>query len=134
VKVVIPSQMVRSSTVESPGTLESHYAPRTPLRFFDRKDLFEECLVARGAHSSKRVAVLIGSALDAQKNGLNLEQVTWPKWILSSNDSDVEAAAALFSTMRTIDAQGFDEILCFLSLDLGLWRAVRDRLLRASTR
>jgi len=46
----------------------------------------------------------------------------------------VEAAAALFDILHELDAAGFDELWAERLPDLGLGRAVNDRLYKASVK
>gem|GEM_PF-7003762 len=53
---------------------------------------------------------------------------------LSPSGDPVEAAAALFDILHELDAAGFDELWAERLPDLGLGRAVNDRLYKASVK
>jgi L-threonylcarbamoyladenylate synthase len=114
-EAVLGSPVVESPTVTpdgspaaSPGTLSSHYSPRTPLVVVDSDpaDLTELILLiaGKGVHAV---------ALDLPKR---------PK----------EAAAALYSRMRELDDSGADLIVATVMEPRGMGRAINDRLMRAA--
>jgi L-threonylcarbamoyladenylate synthase len=105
-----------------PGQLESHYAPRCPLR-----------LVARGGLAAARpgpraVGLFFdeGSRRAAAGAGFGAERVLSPPGDLR------EAAAALFVILHEIDTGNYDEIWAERVPDGGLGAAVNDRLWKAS--
>lgn len=105
----------------SPGMLPRHYAPRTPLHFFDRlEDVPAELL--RGS-----VGWL---ALDAPPAGLKDRFVHVE--VLSPQGSDVEAARNLFAALRRLDSGPAQRILALAVPEQGLGRAINDRLRRAA--
>ncbi len=91
----------------APGQLPSHYAPRTPLVLTDDVQAFR----AEG----KRIG------------RMSLQT-------LSKSGDLREAAANLFQTLRTLDEAGYELIVAEKIPDVGLGRAIMDRLTRASTR
>ncbi len=94
----------------APGMLASHYAPRAMLRLNATDVQPGEALLAFG-----------GAALRAETM-LNL-----------SNKADlVEAAANLFSHLRTLDASGARGIAVMPIPNEGLGEAINDRLARAA--
>ena len=101
----------------APGTLESHYAPRHPLRLVPSAQ-WDEALhgaaPARGVLSFRsRPAGLAGA-----------------RWIEASKNPQ-QYARDLYANLRTLDASGCDEILVEEPPESGEWSAVRDRLVRA---
>ncbi len=102
----------------SPGLLESHYAPRTPLRFFEAAALPQ--------------APLPRTALVLQRPHLEWSKLAFAKVLcLSPGSSDVEAAAQIFSSLRSLDGENYREIWALGEEDIGLYRAINDRLRRA---
>ncbi len=99
----------RTSSPRSPGMLESHYAPTTPLRL--------------DANTAEDGAVLIGfgPAVSCRLN-------------LSPTGDLIEAAANLFALLHTADAEGHTCIAVMPIPDHGLGRAINDRLRRAAHR
>jgi L-threonylcarbamoyladenylate synthase len=102
----------------SPGTLASHYAPRTPLT-----------LIALGAP--------LPCPRPEEKTGLLLLK---PRPVegyavvecLSRDGNLVEAAAHLFATLRHLDSLGLDRVIAESMPEQGLGRAIMDRLRRAA--
>jgi L-threonylcarbamoyladenylate synthase len=107
-----------SSTPSAPGMLESHYAPRKPLYFGELNTLFEQ-------HSAERMAILSFS---------NAYATDRPHLILSPSADMHEAARNLFAHMRELDASDCDFILAEPAPEVGLGKAINDRLTRASVR
>jgi L-threonylcarbamoyladenylate synthase len=101
----------------APGTLESHYAPRKPLRLVAGERWDER---VRGA--GRNCAVLcFRERPDGEKCAM---------WIGASTDPQ-RYARDLYSNLRALDASGCDEILVEEPPDGPEWAAVRDRLARA---
>ncbi|MBN8980825.1 MAG: threonylcarbamoyl-AMP synthase [Rhizobiales bacterium] len=96
----------------APGMLASHYAPRTPVRLNVRAVEAGEALLAFGP------AEISGQGSDAMN--------------LSQRGDLVEAAANLFSYLRTLDAKGARRIAVAPIPDTGLGEAINDRLRRAA--
>jgi L-threonylcarbamoyladenylate synthase len=103
-----PLSMPRAGTIQSPGQLASHYAPRATLR-----------LNAREAHSGE---VLLGYGPSTPAGARNLSQ---------SGDLR-EAAANLFAMLHELDASGARAIAVMPVPDHGLGEAINDRLRRAA--
>jgi len=109
------SAVGRAESPAAPGQLESHYAPRTPLRFGALEPLLRD---AGGA----RVHVI---AFREAPVGLSAD-------VLSPSGDLSEAARRLFALMRRADTLGAELILAERVPDEGLGRAINDRLRRAS--
>jgi len=106
-RVTGPLANPSDTTIQSPGQLESHYAPRAKLRLNARDAQPGEALLAFGPPGS-------GAALNLSPAGdLN------------------EAAANLFAMLRTLDRTA-DTIAVMPIPDDGLGEAINDRLLRAA--
>jgi L-threonylcarbamoyladenylate synthase len=102
------------SAPRAPGTLESHYAPRKPLRLV-ASDRWE-----RGAWQNRAVLCFRARPVDEK----------CAMWISASADPQ-RYARDLYSNLRALDASGCDEILVEEPPAGAEWAAVRDRLARA---
>ncbi|PIV23959.1 MAG: threonylcarbamoyl-AMP synthase [Deltaproteobacteria bacterium CG_4_8_14_3_um_filter_45_9] len=104
----------------APGMLPRHYAPRTPIVLdWDEKkfDLYKD----------KNIGFL---AFQEAKNNLKFHSVE----VLSKKGDIREAAANLFAAIRRLDAMNLDLIVAEAIPEIGLGRAIMDRLRRASSR
>ncbi len=108
------------SAPRAPGTLESHYAPRKPLRLVAGNQWGER---ARGA--GQNCAVLCFRARPVGEE--------CAMWISASADPQ-RYARDLYSNLRALDASGCDEILVEEPPASAEWAAVRDRLVRARSK
>jgi len=113
----------RSVRVEAPGQLESHYAPRTPLRLI--KPGVEVMIYDQENHVQAR----LGSLAFSQPS--TAAHFTYEE-ILSPSGDLREAAATLFAKMRRLDEAGLDMILAEEVPEHGLGIAIMDRLRKAS--
>jgi len=102
----------------APGMLPRHYAPRTPI-LLDWKDEMKENL------REKRIGLLAFKEPNSLTHFSHIE-------VLSKNGDLREAAANLFSAIRRLDHLGLDLILAEPVPEVGLGRAIMDRLRRAS--
>ena len=98
----------------APGQLASHYAPRTPLRLNVRTVGPGEALLAFGDQ--------LPPGRDHATSSLNL----------SPGADMIEAAANLFSYLRSLDALGASAIAVMPIPQSGLGEAINDRLQRAT--
>jgi len=98
-----------------PGSLERHYAPRTPARLVATHDLDKEISLSRAS-----AAVLAFSRPD--------ERVDY--WIRMPRDPEAYAQR-LYAALRELDAAGCEAIFVEAPPDGPEWAAVRDRLQRA---
>ena len=102
----------------APGMLPRHYAPRTPIVLdWDEKNL--------DIYKNKKIGLL---AFQKTKNHLKFHSVE----VLSRKGDLREAAANLFAAIRRLDAMDLDLILAESIPEIGLGRAIMDRLRRAS--
>jgi len=102
----------------APGMLPKHYAPRTPIVLdWSKKEL--------DSYRGKKIGLL---AFQEPKNFSKFHQVE----VLSKKGDFREAAANLFSAIRRLDALNLDLILAEAVPEVGLGRAIMDRLRRAS--
>jgi len=97
----------------APGQMKSHYAPSIPLRINVAPEDREigETLWTFGPHMPRRAAMNLSKAGDL-----------------------TEAAANLFIMMRALDLPGIRGIAVVPIPNIGLGRAINDRLNRASAK
>ena len=100
-------------TVSAPGMLESHYAPRTPLRLWPD-----------GARLPEDAATSGVLAFGAVGPGFRAVEV------LPSDP--VDAAPLFFAALRRLDAAGVTRIYARVIPESGLGTAIMDRLRRAA--
>jgi L-threonylcarbamoyladenylate synthase len=104
----------------APGMLPRHYAPRTPILVdWREKDL--------DSHKGKRIGLL---AFQGTNNTPRYQHVE----VLSKEGDLREAAANLFAAIRRLDGSNLDLIVAEPISEVGLGRAIMDRLRRASTK
>jgi L-threonylcarbamoyladenylate synthase len=119
----------------SPGTLPSHYAPRTPLIL--RIDNHVPPRPRGGQGRAGESISLPASAPSPQRIGLlafrgSADAESFSQIEILSPSGDLrEAAANFFAALRRLDAAGLDLIIADLFPDVGLGRALNDRLRRA---
>jgi L-threonylcarbamoyladenylate synthase len=101
-----------SSQPQAPGMLDSHYAPRKPMYWFNE---------SIHALSSSRIGYL----------SFNHDLIGDIVFELSKKGDLVEAAAHLFQGMRWLDDQDVDCIVVKPFPDEGIGKAINDRLSRA---
>lgn len=104
-----------SSNPKAPGQLKSHYAPSKPLILGKAEELLQQ--------------------YPAHRSGLLTFQSDFNspyQFILSPTGSLEEAAQKLFGALRSFDKMPIDYILAELVPDIGLGRAINDRLRRAA--
>ena len=103
------------------GSLDAHYAPRTPLQLAAAADLAATARKALAA--GQRVAVL-----SAQPPAFSHENLAWR----AASADPARFAHDLYAQLRELDALGCDLILIATPAADEAWRAVADRLRRAS--
>jgi L-threonylcarbamoyladenylate synthase len=108
------------SAPRAPGTLESHYAPRKPLRLIPSEH-WDETLQA----ATLRCGVLSFRPRPASEASAI--------WIVAPSDS-VRYARELYASLRALDASGCEEILVEDPPVNAQWSATRDRLERARSK
>lgn len=104
----------------APGMLPRHYAPRTPIILKNWKGNLT-------SYRDKKIGLL---AFQEPNNALKFYHVE----VLSKKGDFREAAANLFGAVRRLDAFNLDLILAEPIPEVGLGRAIMDRLRRASER
>jgi len=98
----------------APGMLDSHYAPRTPLK------------IVEVLPSPPLRAGLLALTADANASGFAAVEV------LSPSGDLIEAAANFFQALHRLDQARLQVILALPFPDRGLGRALNDRLRRAA--
>ncbi|WP_019429709.1 L-threonylcarbamoyladenylate synthase [Limnohabitans sp. Rim47] len=106
------------------GTLESHYAPRAKVRLMSAQDIAAK-LQALGPHAHN---LGVWSAVRPDDGAGLGAGVVWR----AQPQMAEEAAHALFSVLRDLDARGVQQIWVQLPPDTPDWEGVRDRLQRAA--
>lgn len=104
--------------LQAPGMLSSHYAPETRL-VLDATD--EE----KQKHNPQDII-----EMRFQNQGIG----EWEKIVLSTAGNLAEAARHLFATMRELDNKNKRIIFAQTVPDVGIGKAINDRLRRASAR
>ena len=100
------------------GTLESHYAPHTPVAMQERATLQDTLAALHGA--GRKVALIHMSDMPATHAALRLPAAPGG------------FAHALYAALRAMDGQGADVILVEAPPQGGDWLGVNDRLRRAA--
>lgn len=108
-------QTYSSSHPAAPGMLLNHYAPSVPIKPF-------ECF-ASGAYTKAALLTL----KPKEYEGMDV-------FPLSASGSLLEASKHLFALLRKLDSQDYDIIYYQEVPDIGLGRAINDRLRRASAK
>jgi len=111
-------ELMHSSKPSAPGMLKSHYAPRTPLTIQSLEEF------KRGHHIGSTAYISFKDAFEM--DGVEV-------FVLSPLSDPSEAARNLFKVMRLVDSGNYDRIVAEKLPEVGLCRAINDRLFRAST-
>jgi L-threonylcarbamoyladenylate synthase len=106
-----------SSNPSAPGQLSSHYAPTKKVIVGDLDNLIKK-------YYGERIGVLSFQTHYQAENS----------FVLSSGGSLTEAARNIFGMLRALDQCPVDFILCEYVPEVGLGRAINDRLRRAGSR
>ncbi len=104
----------------APGMLPKHYAPRTPIVLDWSEKNFD-------LYKDRNIGLLV---LQEPRDDLKLH----PTEILSKNGDLREAAANLFAAIRRLDALNLDLIVATSIPEVGLGRAIVDRLRHAASK
>jgi L-threonylcarbamoyladenylate synthase len=118
-----PLRPAGAGAPRAPGTLATHYAPRTPARLMPSPEL--AAALAQLAHPGAHIVVLAHSV--AQPPDF---EGTW----FDAPSHDTAYAQQLYANLRALDALAADEIWIEAPPDGPEWHAVRDRLRRAAER
>ena len=109
-----------ASTPRVPGSVASHYAPRTPVRLVPASEI--DAALRQYGRQGLRVAVL------APAPARPPEDVTW----IAASPDPAAYAHHLYANLRALDRAGADAIVIASPPDTPDWHAIRDRLTRAA--
>jgi len=122
VNVLPPSSSPGNHAKPAPGMVDRHYAPGTPMQMVNAiADL-------PAIDPSHRVGLIGAGDLPADRLGFAVIRN------LSEACDLAQAASRLFATLRELDEMKLDGIIAIAVPDVGLGRAINDRLRRGSTR
>lgn len=111
------------TALPSPGMLDRHYAPRTPLERFETFPAMADRSVELGRDGKRIAMVFFGNtAVDATA----IVRVPMP-------ETPGEYGTRLYGVLHDLDQLGLDRILIQMPPATDEWLAVRDRLRRASS-
>jgi L-threonylcarbamoyladenylate synthase len=110
-----PEVRTSSSKPSAPGMLDTHYAPGKPVRLMAHGTDWSQVTVPQG------VQALAFAANDFAAS-------------LTTHGDCAEGAQRLFAALREFAASGFRESWIELAPEVGLGRAINDRLRRAAHR
>ena len=112
-----------SGLLRSPGLLDRHYAPKATVKLIDA----DESHVAVEAAEQLRVGfVALKSQNFADSGNENLQVIEMP-------DEPSEYAARIYGVLHALDDWGADLIVVTNPPGTDDWRAIRDRLVRATS-
>ncbi len=112
---VVYADSAHSATLESPGLLENHYAPTTPLYLVSDVTAYKD---------DPNVGVLLFDRVDTTFQG--------PVRHISNNEDPLEAARRLYWAMRELDGLGLAMMVCSPLKEEGIAVAINNRLRKAS--
>jgi L-threonylcarbamoyladenylate synthase len=133
-------QINRSSNPKAPGQIKSHYAPKKPFYLGNIEELIAQ-------HPNKKIGVLYfaPTAPPPPKQPPHPPKGGFPEFrvppfggqggcvfYLSENKDTYEAAVNLFNFMRKLDDSDVDIIIADYLPEIGLGKAINDRLRRAA--
>lgn len=118
------------------GSLDAHYAPRTPLALIEREAL-AELMAALRAKQRQVVSLAIDKEVvqtkALQTEGLQSKSVDREGVFTTRMPSDPQAyAQALYAQLRALDEVGADLILVEQPPKTAAWQGINDRLQRAA--
>jgi len=114
----------------SPGQLPHHYSPRTPIKvikYKEKEEILEEVRKGKRKRERKRAGLLAFRRPEDKDELLPYETVE----VLSPDGDLKEAAANLFACLHKLDKAKLDIIYAEPVPEVGLGRAIMDRLYRA---
>lgn len=117
----MPVTMPLQTAVRAPGMLELHYAPQTPALLYSGKLLHDK--IRQLSEQQQRIGVLA-----------HMQRVTADSdiHVIDMPASAQRYAQALYAALRELDAMHLDIILVEQLPDSEDWRAVNDRLAKAT--
>lgn len=115
-----PVELPQGNSIEAPGMMSSHYAPKKPVYFGTLATLLQE-------HAGETVGVL---SFNKAVEGIPGEH----QRILSPTGNLQEAATNVFQYLRELDSLPVDVVLAEQLPEKGLGIAINDRLTRAAVK
>lgn len=110
-------ELQSSSNPQAPGMLDSHYAPRKPLFVGMIEELKKQ-------NENKKIGIISFYKQYSYDNAITV--------LLSEREDLNEAACHLFSVLRELDKSDVEIILAEVFPNIGLGRAINNRLGRAA--
>lgn len=120
-----------SGVARSPGQMERHYAPRTPLTVFDAVDAAGRKRVLVAARAALAQGLRVG-ALVPDDEAPALRSLGVVVESLGPAGALAEHTRRLYAALRALDGQGCDRLLAHSFPPEGLGLALCDRLRRAA--
>jgi L-threonylcarbamoyladenylate synthase len=126
---LLSSGISEGQAAQSPGLQLVHYSPQSPTFRFEM-DQLERLLQWMETHPDKRVIVLLIAGKSEEATAglpehLNVQPTRMP-------GDPAEYARKLYSVLHRADSDNLDAIWVQMPPDTTAWKAVRDRLTRAS--
>jgi L-threonylcarbamoyladenylate synthase len=117
------TQASGTASVRAPGTLSSHYAPKTPVQILDWGILLEH--LQNAAPAGQPVGVL---SMQRQPESLMYPVIVWRQ---ASADAG-GYAQGLYANLRALDQLGLSRLYVEAIPNAPEWSAIEDRLKRAA--
>ena len=112
------------SVKTAPGMSQRHYAPKARLTIHKPAELIGVQIAVQQNNSQKIVAVLLGDGLELPSNFDHRRLPADPQGV----------SARLYAILHDLDSQGYQRVLFQEPPQTDEWLAVRDRLMRASSK
>jgi L-threonylcarbamoyladenylate synthase len=118
------------------GSLDAHYAPRTPLALIERQALVDTMATLKAKHRQVLSLVIDKEVVQTkalQTEGLQSESLDRESVFTTHMPCDPQAyAQALYAQLRSLDQIGADLILVEQPPKMTAWQGINDRLQRAA--
>ncbi len=115
-----PRSLSKKQAASAPGTLKSHYSPRTPLKLHRR-------IVLKEALNSKQDEAWIFFDANPDRKRTNF-------FSLNARGEPARAAKQLFGILQKLDRQRFRQLHAEMAPRNGIGDAINDRLQRAAAK
>jgi L-threonylcarbamoyladenylate synthase len=131
----ISESIQQNSNPKAPGQLLQHYSPSTPLKLVNQqqfKEMLKDMLHSaanRSHHSYHTIGLLCFGHVDQR-----LHHVVGGMENLSESSNPEEAARGLYKKLRSLDQLHLEKIYACEWPNVGLGRAINDRLIRSSAK
>jgi L-threonylcarbamoyladenylate synthase len=115
------------------GSLDAHYAPRTPLALIEREALTETMAMLHAKQRQVLSLAIDKEVIQMQTEGLQSESLDRESVFTTHMPCDPQAyAQALYAQLRALDQIGADLILVEQPPKTTAWQGINDRLQRAA--